>query len=149
MNENSLDRSPTENLLDLNLDKDTWIYTYGSATLQQVRSFGYECEVQYLKERLKIEYPGFKINSNSSAKKLDFPPLYAIRESLKWERAYIAKQYLHGEVVALDNYLGKYQIIKKTEKPWYLVAKNLGNNEMTLYSILFGVFIGLIFCAAL
>ena len=53
MNENSLDRSPTENLLDLHLDKDTWIYTYGSAQLQQVRSFGYECDDRYLIERLK------------------------------------------------------------------------------------------------
>ena len=53
MNENSI--VPTRNsLVDLNLDKDTWIYTYGSANLQQVRSFGYDCQQQYLKERLKI-----------------------------------------------------------------------------------------------
>jgi hypothetical protein len=104
MNENSLDRSPTENLLDLHLDKDTWIYTYGSAQLQQVRSFGYECDKRYLQERLKAEYPGFKINTGSGANKLDFPPMYAIRESLKWTDAYIAKQYTHGEVIAIDNY---------------------------------------------
>ena len=125
MNENSLDRSPTKNLLDLNLDKDTWIYTYGSSKLQQVRSFGYECDLQYLKERLKSEYPGFKINRASTAKKLDFPPLYAIKESLKWNDAYVAKQYVQGEVIAIDNYLGKYQIVKKTAKPWYFTYKNI------------------------
>ncbi|WP_309744927.1 hypothetical protein [Chamaesiphon sp. OTE_20_metabat_361] len=125
MNENSLDRSPTENLLDLNLDKDTWIYTYGSSKLQQVRSFGYECEDRYLQERLKSEYPGYRINRASVAKKLDLPPLYAIKESLKWNDAYVAKQYSQGEVIAIDRYLGKYQIIKKTAKPWYLTYNNI------------------------
>ncbi|NJR32158.1 MAG: hypothetical protein HC778_03990 [Chamaesiphon sp. CSU_1_12] len=125
MNENSLDRSRTENLLDLNIDKDTWIYTYGSSKLQQVRSFGYECDDRYLKERLKAEYPGFIINRGSVAKKLDFPPLYAIKESLKWNDAYVAKQYSQGEVITIDNYLGKYQITKKTAKPWYLRYKNI------------------------
>ncbi len=125
MNENSLDRSPTEHLLDLHLDKDTWIYTYGSAQLQQVRSFGYECDDRYLIERLKAEYPGYRINRASAAKKLDFPPLYAIKESLKWNDAYVAKQYSKGEVIAIDNYLGKYQVIKKTAKPWYLTYKNI------------------------
>lgn len=125
MNENSLDRSSTDNLLDLHIDKDTWIYTYGSSKLQQVRSFGYECDDRYLQERIKAEYPGFRINRASVAKKLDFPPLYAIKESLKWNDAYVAKQYSHGEVIAIDNYLGKYQIVKKTAKPWYLTYKNV------------------------
>jgi hypothetical protein len=125
MNENSLDRSRTENLLDLHIDKDTWIYTYGSSKLQQVRSFGYECDDRYLQERLKAEYPGFIINRISIAKKLDFPPLYAIKESLKWNDAYVAKQYSKGEVIAIDKYLGRYQIIKKTAKPWYLTYKNI------------------------
>ncbi len=83
----------TNIIIDLNLDKDTWIYTYGSPNLQQVRTFGYDCQQQYLKERLKAEYPGFEVNLGSEAKKLDFPPMYAIRESLKWSDAYIAKQY--------------------------------------------------------
>jgi hypothetical protein len=125
MNESSLDRSPSKSLLDLHIDKDTWIYTYGSSKLQQVRSFGYECDDRYLQERLKADYPGFRINRASVAKKLDFPPLYAIKESLKWHDAYVAKQYSKGEVIAIDNYLGKYQIIKKTAKPWHLTYKNI------------------------
>jgi hypothetical protein len=151
MNENSLDRSSVENLgeIDLDLDKDTWIYTYGATQLQQVRSFGYDCEAQYLKERIKAEYPGFKLNTGSSAKKLDFPARYAIQESLKWNDAYIAKQYHHGEVIAIDNYLGKYQIVKKTVKPWHLTYKNLGNNESTIYSVLLGIFAALVICAAI
>jgi hypothetical protein len=157
MNENSLDRSPTENLLDLHLDKDTWIYTYGSAQLQQVRSFGYDCDKRYLQERLKAEYPGFIINTGSGANKLDFPPMYAIRESLKWTDAYIAKQYTHGEVIAIlqgrgsanDNYLGYYQIVKQTTKPWYLLYKNINPNHPLVYCILAAVWMGVIFCVAI
>ena len=149
MNENSLDRSSIPNLVPLDLDKDTWIYTYGSAELQQVRSFGYDCDNRYLKERLKVEYPGFEINLGSNANKLDCPPMYAIQESLKWHDAYVAKQYLRGEVIAIENYLGKYQIIKRTAKPWYLIHKNLGDNESTVYSILIGIFAALAICAVI
>lgn len=149
MNENSLDRSPTENLLDLHLDKDTWIYTYGSAQLQQVRSFGYECDQRYLQERLKAEYPGFKINTGSNANKLDFPPMYAIRESLKWNDAYIARQYNYGEVIAIDNYLGRYQIVKRTAKPWYLMYRNINPNHPLVYCILAAIWMGVIFSVAI
>jgi len=145
MNENSLDRSPIEHLLDLDLDKDTWIYTYGSTQLQQVRSFGYDCESQYLKERLKAEYPGFKLNTGSVAKKLDFPAMYAIQESLKWNDAYIAKQYHHGEVIAIDLYLGKYQIVKKTTKPWHLMYRNLDGNHPAFLGTLLGAAMTTIF----
>jgi hypothetical protein len=149
MNENSLDRSPTENLLDLHLDKDTWIYTYGSPQLQQVRSFGYECQERYLQERLKAEYPGFKINTGSTANKLDFPPMYAIRESLKWNDAYIARQYNYGEVIAIDRYLGQYQIIKRTAKPWHSLYKNLTPNHPLVYGLLGSIWMGVIFWAAI
>jgi hypothetical protein len=147
MNENSISRSTTDRLNTLDSDKDTWIYTYGSPKLQQVRSFGYECEEPYLQERLKVEYPGFKINKGSVAKKLDFPPMYAIKESLKWDEAYIAQQYLEGEVVTIDNYLGKYQIIKRTAKPWHLIYKNLYTNDTAFYGTLTGLLIGLMFWA--
>lgn len=129
------------------LDKDGWIYTYGSPKLQQARSFGYECDEQYRKERLQAEYPGFKINLGSDAIKLDCPPIYAIQESLKWNDAYIAKQSLRGEVIVIDRYLGKYQIIKKTAKPWYLLYRNL--NESAIFSVLTGILMGLVFCTIL
>jgi hypothetical protein len=147
MDANSLNLSTPEHLNAIE-NKDTWIYTFGSAKLQQVRSFGYECEEPYLKERLKIEYPGFKINKGSIANKLDCPPMYAIK-SLKWHEAYIAKQYLEGEVIAIDNYLGKYQIIKKTAKPWYLIHKNLYANDGAFYGTLTGILIGLMFWAVI
>jgi hypothetical protein len=147
MQEISLDRSSTDDLVNLELDKDTWIYTYGSAKLQEVRSFGYECEERYLTERLKLEYAGFKINRRSSADKLDFPPLYAVRESLQWSGAYVAKQITDGEVIAIDRYLGKYQIIKKTHKPWYLVYRHLANYDPSFYGTAIGCAIGMIIWA--
>jgi hypothetical protein len=146
MNEKSLNRSSSKDLAEIDLDKDTWIYTYGSSKLQQARSFGYECDEQYLKERLKFEYPRFKINLGSDAIKSDCPSIYAIRESLRWNDAYIAKQSIRGEVVAIDHYLGKYQIIKKTSKPWYLIYQNLGDNESMIFSsILMGIFMSFVF----
>ena len=107
------------------LDKDDWIYLYGSDRLQQARTHGYECNELYLKERLKTEYPGFKINGRSQASKVDLPPIYAMNEALKWENAYVAKQVIDGECIAIDKYLGTHQIIKKTHKPWYLIYKDM------------------------
>lgn len=142
MNQREIEPFRDRNALDLDTDKDTWIYTYGSPNLQEIRSYGYECEEQYLKERLAAEYPGFKLNSGSSARKLDYPPLYAVRESLKWPNAYVSKQNLQGEVLAIDNYLGKYQIIKKTRKPWYLAYKNLSDEARNFWMvIIFTIFI--------
>ena len=149
MNQISTELSETQNLVDFEIDKDTWIYTYGSHQLQEVRSFGYECEERYQQERLKIEYPGFKINHRSTSQQLDFPPLYAIQESLKWQNAYVAKQIIDGEVIAINNYLGKYQIIKKTRKPWYLIYKNLSDSNLSFYSTVLGCSLGLAIWAAI
>jgi hypothetical protein len=143
VNQISAELLATQNLVDFEIDKDTWIYTYGSHQLQEVRSFGYECEERYHQERLKTEYPGFKINHRSTSQKLDFPPLYAIQESLKWHNAYVAKQIIDGEVIAIDHYLGKYQIIKKTHKPWYLIYKNLSDSNLSFYSTVLGCSLGL------
>lgn len=118
------------------MDKDTWIYTHGSDRLQQARSFGYECEERYQQERLKADYSGFKINEYSLARKLDFPPYYAIKESLKWKNAYVAKQSIYGEVIVIDDFLGKHQLIKKTWKPWYLFYKNLLENDVFIKTAL-------------
>lgn len=113
------------NIECIELDKDDWIYLYGSSRLQVARTQGYECSELYLKERLKSEYPGFKINNGSKATRVDLPPVYAMQESLKWDDAYVAKQHNDGECIALDNYLGRYQIIKKTRKPWYLIYRDI------------------------
>ena len=143
MNQLPREDSAIQNSVELEIDKDTWIYSYGSPQLQQVRSFGYECEERYQQERLKAEYSGFKINHRSKALKLDFPPLYAIYESLKWQDAYVAKQCIDGEMIAIDNYLGKYQIVKKTRKPWYLIYRNLSDNSIFLLGTTLGCSIGL------
>ncbi|WP_295616918.1 hypothetical protein [Chamaesiphon sp. GL140_3_metabinner_50] len=149
MNEKSLDRFAVESLSGIDSDKDTWIYTYGSAKLQQARSFDYECDEQYLKERLQAEYPGFKINHASAVKKLDCPPIYAIQESLKWNNAYIAQHSSKGEVIVIDYYLGKYQIIKKTYKLWYLSCLNSYASDAAFNSMLLCIFISFMLCIIL
>ena len=117
-------------MTELNFDKDTWIYSYGSSRLQEARTRGYECEQQYHKERIAAEYPGFRITYDL-AKRLDFPPERAMKESLKWENAYVAQHFSEGECIAVDNFMGKYQVIKKTQKPWYLAYEY--PSEGTLY----------------
>lgn len=101
-------------IVQVETDKDIWIYNYGSDRLQQARTLDYECEAQYLQERLQFEYPGFKINTGSQAEKVDFPSQSAIKQSFQWDNAYVAKNYIDGEVIAIECYLGKYQIIKPT-----------------------------------
>ncbi len=149
MKEKSLDQFKTESLTEIDLDKDAWIYTYASPQLQQARSFGYECDEQYLKERLQSEYPGFKINHTSTANKLDCPPIYAIKESLKWNDAYIARHNSEGEVIAVDGYLGKYQIIKKTYKLRYLACLNSYASDAAFNSMLLCIFVSLMLCIML
>jgi hypothetical protein len=144
MDDKSLQKPTVDDSADLTLDKDTWICIYGSLDLQQARSLGYECKERYLKERIESEYKGFKINHSSAAKKLDFPPKYAIKESFRWNDAYIAEHHIDGEVFAVDRYMGEYQIIKKVRKPWYISSKqwllhdNLGSIvTMTIIITLF------------
>jgi hypothetical protein len=121
----------------IDLDKDDWIYLYGSSRLQAARIKGYECKELYFKERLNYDYPGFKINERSKAIKLDLPPVYAMKESLKWENAYVCNQVIDGECIAIDNYLGKYQIIKPTCKPWYLFYKNIREPWNLIWFVIF------------
>ena len=108
------DKKVKSEIVQVETDKDIWIYNYGSDRLQQARTLDYECEAQYLQERLQFEYPGFKINTGSQAEKVDFPSQSAIKQSFQWDNAYVAKNYIDGEVIAIDRYLGKYQIIKPT-----------------------------------
>jgi hypothetical protein len=116
------DKKFNSEIVQVETDKDLWIYSYGSNQLQRARTLGYECETQYLKERLRAEYPGFRINTGSKAEKVDFPPQSAIKKILKWDNAYIARKYMDGEFIAIDNYLGKYQIVKPTRYLLYLAA---------------------------
>jgi hypothetical protein len=137
------DKKNDSEIFQIETDKDIWIYSYGSDRLQRARTLGYECETQYLKERLRAEYPGFRINTGCNAEKVDFPPQSAIKQSLRWDNAYIARKYMDGEFIAIDNYLGKYQIVKRTRYLLYLVMNIFSFNNF--YSPIIFVFI----CTAL
>jgi hypothetical protein len=144
MNEKSLTKLETDSSIDIDLDKDSWIYIYGSPDLQQARSLGYECEERYLKERIKAEYRGFEIAKASLVKKIDFPSKHALKQSLKWNDIYISDYYLKGEVLTVDKYLGKYQLIKQPSQPWYILCKQFISHpfiQTFAGSILFSGFI--------
>lgn len=137
------DKKVNTEIVQIETDKDIWIYNYGSDLLQQARTLDYECETQYLQERLQFEYPGFKINTGSKAEKVDFPSQSAIKQSLRWDNAYVANQYIDGEVIAIDRYLDKYQIIKPTRYSLNLIINILGINNyyspfiiVSIYTIL-------------
>jgi hypothetical protein len=51
------------------------------------------------------------------------------------------------KIHSIDRYLGKYQIVKKTMKPWYLTYKNIVNidendpKEIAFYAMLITIVI--------
>ncbi len=144
MSDKSLEKIEADSSIDIDLDKDSWIYIYGSPDLQQARSMGYECEEPYLKERIKAEYRGFEVARASLVEKIDFPSKYALKQSLKWDNVYVAEYYLKGEVLTVDKYLGKYQLIKKPSQPWYILCKQFVRHpvvETVGGSILFSSFV--------
>ncbi len=123
MSDKSLKKVEPDSSIDIDLDKDTWLYIYGSPDLQQARSLGYECEQRYLKERIEAEYRGFEVADAYLIKKTDFPSKYALKQSLKWDNVYVGEYYSKGEVLTVDKYLGKYQLIKTPDRPWYIICR--------------------------
>jgi hypothetical protein len=121
-------------------DKDTWIFTYGSERLRQARVLGYECQDRYLSERIKLEYPGFAINNGVKAVKVDFPQSYEIAQSLKHDRAFVADRYINGKVIAIDNFLDRYQIVKNVRQPWYVYFTKADYYLCAIYLVISGAF---------
>jgi hypothetical protein len=90
--------------------KENWISKYGSDLLQQSLKAGYDCNDGYLAERLAYEYPGFKINDRKY-NKVDTPIEVCLNACLEYEYAHCSS-YQSNYYITIDNYLGKYQLIK-------------------------------------
>ncbi len=90
--------------------KEDWIIKYGSELLQQSLGAGYDCNDGYLAERLVRDYPGFKINDRKYTK-VDTPSASGLYACLDYEHAHCSS-YQEKYYITIDNYLGKYQLIK-------------------------------------
>jgi hypothetical protein len=107
-------------------NKEDWIFNYGSDLLQQSILAGYECNDRYLQERVAIDYPGFTVNSGNY-RKVDSPSESCLYACLGYENAYCSSDY-KKYYITIDNFLGKYQLIKLIDSPLKITAdcrKNL------------------------
>jgi hypothetical protein len=74
---------------------------------------GYDCKDRYLQERIAIDYPGFTVNAGNY-RKVDSPDETCLYACLGYEDSYCSSRN-KGYYVTIDNFLGKYQLIKPIE----------------------------------
>ncbi|WP_157259998.1 hypothetical protein [Chamaesiphon minutus] len=110
---NSIVRSEIPSIFTIDIfikTKENWIFKYGSALLQQSLKAGYECNAGYLAERLAFEYPGFVINELKYSR-VDTPNERCFHACANYEYAHCSADR-ENYYITIDNYLGKYQLIK-------------------------------------
>jgi hypothetical protein len=103
-------------------NKEDWIFNYGSDLLQQSILAGYECNERYLQERVALDYPGFMVNSGTY-RKVDSPSESCLYACLGYENAYCSSDY-KNYYITIDNFLGKYQLIKLIDSPLKIAEEN-------------------------
>ena len=91
--------------------KEDWVFKYGSDLLQQALKAGYDCKEGYLAERFACDYPGFTVYDWNRNKKIDTPSEICLYACSGYEHSYcsIDKENYY---ITIDNYLGKYQLVK-------------------------------------
>ena len=102
--------------------KEQWIIEHGSDLLQQSLMAGYDCNDRYLQERLAHDYPGFEIATRNYPK-VDSPDESCLYACLGYEGSYCSfnnKNYY----ITIDNFLGKYQLIKLIDDPMKVAEEN-------------------------
>jgi hypothetical protein len=102
--------------------KQEWILEHGSDLLQQSLMAGYDCGDRYLQERIAYDYPGFEINLKNYPK-VNSPDERCLYACLGYEDAYCSsngKNYY----ITIDNFLGKYQLIKLIDDPVKVAEEN-------------------------
>jgi hypothetical protein len=102
-------------------NKEDWIFKHGSDLLQQSILAGYECNDGYLAERVARDYPGFKLNK-LKYEKVDTPNEWCLDACLGYENAHCSFDYDYypkstSYYITIDNFLGKYQLIKQIYDP--------------------------------
>jgi hypothetical protein len=103
-------------------DKKEWILEYGSDLLQQSLMAGYDCRDRYLKERVAYEYPGFEINLQNYAK-VNSPDESYLYACLGYEGSYCSSNN-QCYYITIDNFLGKYQLIKRIDAPMKIAEES-------------------------
>jgi hypothetical protein len=93
-----------------NLSKEQWIPLHGSDFLRKA-FLTYDCETGYLSERLALDYPGFEL-ARFRLEKIDTPSELALEASLAVRGSYCCCWCGH-DYIAIDNYLGSYQIARE------------------------------------
>jgi hypothetical protein len=111
-----------DSAVKVNDDKDEWILEYGSDLLQQSFMAGYDCNDRYLQERIAIDYPGFTVNSGNY-RKVDSPDETCLYACLGYEDSYCSSSN-KCYYVTIDNFLGKYQLIKPIESLFKVTEKS-------------------------
>ena len=94
-------------------NKEDWIFKYGSELLKQSLKAGYDCNDGYLAARLAYDYPGFEINDRKYIK-VDTPSASCLHACLEYEYAHCSA-YQDRYYITIDNYLGKYQLVKSID----------------------------------
>ena len=110
----SLEKSMSA-LVEVTNSKEEWVLEYGSDLLQQSLMAGYDCGDRYLQERIAHEYSGFEINPRNYSK-VNSPDESCLYACLGYEDAYCSSNNA-SYYITIDNYLGKYQLIKLIDAP--------------------------------
>ena len=113
-----------------------WIETHGSDYLQRAVKLGYNCQRQYVTERVTKEFPGYALDfdNNANWKNRSCPSMAALEEverlieaghdaKVVWlteptyeitdEEYYAEGPFEPCEAVAVIDYLGKYDLVKE------------------------------------
>jgi hypothetical protein len=102
--------------------KQEWILEHGSDLLQQSLMAGYDCGDRYLQERIAYDYPGFEINLRNYPK-VNSPDERCLYACLGYEDAYCSSNN-KSYYITIDNFLGKYQLIKLIDDPVKVAEEN-------------------------
>jgi hypothetical protein len=102
--------------------KEQWILDRGSDLLQQSLIAGYDCNDRYLQERITYDYPGFEIATRNYPK-VDSPDESCLYACLGYEGSYCSSNH-KNYYITIDNFLGKYQLIKLIDDPMKVAEEN-------------------------
>ena len=116
-------------------NKEDWIFKYGSDLLQRSFLAGHECNDGYLAERTARDYPGFNVNDRKY-QKVDTPSEHCLYACLGYENAYCSSNN-KNYYITIDNFLGKYQLIKPINT--FVDLTKLNGVDIELVKNIFGV----------
>ena len=105
-------------------EKQTWITQFGSSHLKRAFRMNYNCQRQYVTERVAKEHPNFTLDFDHESKRKErpFPSEKALdaeeqirkdNSSINVRVEWMQKPEKECEVVVIQDYLGKYLLYKK------------------------------------